>query len=104
MLTLTENAATVIARHVRNVNRGGEAGIRIRKDNSRSTGMHLEIASAPMPDDEVVERNGARVFLDHEIARYLAAKELDAIIDSSSVNLTIRDRVGAAVAGASTGT
>src|SRR4051812_49334735 len=93
MLTLTDTAATVIAGFVRGAGRRGRPGIRIRPDAGRSSGMQVEVAAGPLPDDEVVEKNGARVFLDRGVADYLADKELDAAIESRTVNLIVRDPI-----------
>ncbi|MFH8250235.1 iron-sulfur cluster assembly accessory protein [Microbacterium sp. B2969] len=91
MLTLTDNAATVIADYVKGSKRR-RAGIRIRPDASRSSGMLVELAMKPSPGDAIVEKNGARVFLDRGVAPYLASKEIDAEIASGAVNLFVREK------------
>jgi Fe-S cluster assembly iron-binding protein IscA len=54
--------------------------------------MDVSFAPAPHPTDEVVEKNGARVFLDEPAAAYLSSKELDATLRNGTVDLTVRPR------------
>ncbi|MBD3940502.1 Fe-S cluster assembly protein HesB [Microbacterium sp. NEAU-LLC] len=93
MLTLTDNAATLISGFVRSQGRNTRSGIRIRMaGGDHAHGLNVEYAAAPSPADEIVERNGARVFLDSSAALYLASKELDATFRNGMVDLTVHDR------------
>jgi iron-sulfur cluster assembly protein len=77
MLTLTENAQSVITGIVD----GGQApqtgGIRIAQD-LEGAGLNVTVADVPGPDDQVVEAAGAKVFLDPSAAVALDDKVLDA--------------------------
>ncbi|MEU1973738.1 Fe-S cluster assembly protein HesB [Microbacterium sp. NPDC019599] len=91
MLTLTDNAVTLIAHFVRGIDRSANAGIRIRASQAGPPArMSVEFAPAPHLADEVVERNGARVFMDARSAEYLSFKELDAILRNGTVDLMVR--------------
>ena len=93
MLTLTENAATVIERLVARGAEGGKAGLRIISgQKSRPSDMKIEIATEPKRGDEIVELAGARVYLDSDAAAALSSKELDAVVDDNAVNFTVRNR------------
>jgi iron-sulfur cluster assembly protein len=93
MLTLTENAATIIQRLVTNADRGEDSGIRITSGpEGRPSGMEVDIAAEPVPGDEIVEQAGVRVFLDTDAAAALAAKELDAVVNDDAVEFKIRTR------------
>lgn len=79
MLTLTENAAAVI----RDITAQDEvptgAGLRIAPDVSGE--LNLSVSAEPLPGDEVVDKDGARLFLDREAAPILADKALDVSVD-----------------------
>jgi iron-sulfur cluster assembly protein len=47
----------------------------------------------PAEDDEVVEEQGARVFLEPEAASLLDDKVLDASVEQDQVAFTIADRI-----------
>ena len=77
MLSLTEQAKEVIKGIVEEV--GPEAGLRITAsgDGNGDTALDFDLAPAPGEGDEVVEDDGAKVFLDPAAAAVLADKTLD---------------------------
>ena len=93
MLTLTENASTVVKTLVEQSG-GGEAGLRISQDAPDSPALHVIPSQAPQPGDQVVEEEGARVFLEEIAAETLDDKILDAQVDDSGgVQFTIANQV-----------
>ena len=92
MLTLTENAVTAIRGLT-----GGEpeqAGLRIA---TSPTAGALTMNLAPTPDagDQVVDEQGARLFLDPGAASVLDDKELDAAMtEQGAVEFAVRERDG----------
>ena len=77
MLSLTERAKEVIKGIVEEV--GPEGGLRITAsgDGNGDTALDFDLAPAPGEGDEVVEDDGAKVFLDEAAAAVLADKTLD---------------------------
>lgn len=92
MLTLTENARTVIRRLVTRVDGAKNAGLRIGTPTG-SKKLGVEIAAAPEPGDDIVENGGVRIFIDASASKTLSDKELDAIVEADSVQFTLRDRM-----------
>jgi len=56
------------------------------------TNLELSVVSMPAEDDEVIEEQGARVFLEQEAASLLDDKVLDAGIEQNRVAFTIADQ------------
>jgi Fe-S cluster assembly iron-binding protein IscA len=83
VLTLTENASTVVKTILDQSVEAQEAGLRISQDADDSPALHLIAAEAPMPGDQVLEEAGARVFLEETAAQTLDDKILDAQVDES---------------------
>ncbi len=84
MLTLTENASTVVKTLVgQNAPEAQEAGLRISQDAADSPALHVIPAEAPYPGDAVIEEDGARVFLEETAAVTLDDKVLDAQVDEA---------------------
>jgi iron-sulfur cluster assembly protein len=83
VLTLTENATLVIKR-ITGVGDAPEgAGVRISQDTPASQALAITTTEAPLPGDQVVEENGARVFLEELAAQTLDDKMLDAAVDEA---------------------
>lgn len=90
MLTLTENASTVVKSIVDQSSEDGEAGLRISQDAPDSPALHVMPTEAPQPGDQVLEDAGARVFLEETAAVTLEDKVLDAQVDDNGgVQFTI---------------
>ena len=77
MLTLTDNATTEIRNIVNDPQVPEGCGLRIASDPAAG-GLTLTLASAPAEDDQVLDDDGARVFLEPQAAVLLDDKALDA--------------------------
>ncbi len=89
MLTLTENASTVVKTIVEQSG-DQDAGLRISQDAPDSPALHVIATEAPQPGDQVLEDNGARVFLEETAAETLDDRVLDASVDEGGgVQFTI---------------
>ena len=89
MLTLTENASTVV-KTLADQEAGETSGLRISQDAPDSPALHVIPTQAPQPGDQVVEEAGARVFLEETAATTLDDKVLDAQVDDNGgVQFTI---------------
>lgn len=82
MLTLTENAVTVIRELTVNEQVPAGTGLRIASDAAAGS-LTLSLAPEPMEGDQVLDTSGARLFLDSEASRLLDDKALDAAVDDS---------------------
>lgn len=90
MLTLTETASTVISTIVAQSPGTDTAGLRIQGAGTEDTEFQVSVAPAPEAADAVVERDGARVFLEPGAALVLDDKVLDARVgDDGSVRFAI---------------
>ncbi|GAA4087531.1 Fe-S cluster assembly protein HesB [Nonomuraea soli] len=78
MLTLTTNAAQAIRDLTANAPQPESSGIRISAKGPEADSLVLSLATGPEPADEVVEKEGARVYLDETAAVALGDKALDA--------------------------
>lgn len=78
MLTLTETAGNVVTQLVGRVAPAPTAGLRIQQGAER---FDLAVAEAPAGGEVVVERDGARVFLDPQLAAALDEMTLDAVVE-----------------------
>ena len=83
MLTLTENASTVVKSIVDQSGGGQDGGLRISQDATDSPALHVMPTQAPQPGDQVLEESGARVFLEETAAVTLDDKVLDAQVDDN---------------------
>lgn len=83
MLTLTENASTVVKSIVEQSDDIQDGGLRISQDAVDSPALHVIPTEAPQPGDQVLEENGARVFLEETAAETLDDKVLDAQVDEN---------------------
>ncbi len=92
MLSLTPNAANAIRTLVDRPQLPEGRGLRLFVASDGSDRLELSAVARPEPGDSVVEADGARVFLDAEVAEALDNKILDA---STRDNGTIRFRVTA---------
>jgi iron-sulfur cluster assembly protein len=81
MLTLTDNATTIVKELSGQLEPEGQAGLRISTEADKST-FAVAVTPAPEPADQVVESSGARVFLEQTAADSLADKVLDASVDA----------------------
>ncbi len=54
--------------------------------------LDLSLAASPEPGDAVVEEEGAKVFVDRELAPLLDGKVLDATVEADQVAFSISER------------
>jgi iron-sulfur cluster assembly protein len=94
MLTITSNAAEAIRAIVESTDVPDEGGIRIsiaRQNGSEAT-LELALSPAPVEGDDVLELNGAHVFLDETASLALDDKSLDAEMEGGEISFGIVDR------------
>lgn len=94
MLTLTENASTIVTTLVTRQTTEPGAGLRIHPTESATTEeprFMVSVAPAPEPGDDIVDSaEGTRVFLEHEASEALSDKVLDAGVDEQgAVSFTL---------------
>ena len=77
MLTMTENASTLIKTLAAQTTVEDDAGLRISAADD-STELRVDLTPAPEPHDHIVESAGAKVFLEPGASEQLADKVLDA--------------------------
>ena len=77
MLTLTENASTIV-KTLTDQSPDETAGLRISSSNPDSTAFAAAVTPEPEASDQVVESGGARIFLETQAAQVLDDKVLDA--------------------------
>jgi iron-sulfur cluster assembly protein len=82
MLTLTDNAVTAIRALISQPEQPPDAGLRIMGQGEGVPPFELALAETPADGDQVIEANGARVFLASDAAEVLADKALDAEVDA----------------------
>lgn len=80
MLTLTENATTI----VKTIAEQSETtGIRITTQTEPEPGLAISTSAEATDEDAVVEQDGATVYLDPTAAEQLGDKVLDAGVDEN---------------------
>jgi iron-sulfur cluster assembly protein len=91
MLTITSNAAEAIRAIVQSTDVPDEGGIRISiaRQNGSQASLELAISPAPMEGDDVLELNGAHVFLDEMASVALDDKALDAEVQGGEISFGI---------------
>lgn len=82
MLTLTENASTIVREITTQPGLPETAGLRITSDGDQQS-FAIAAADAAQPADQVVEQAGATLYLDEQAAVILDDKILDAAVDDS---------------------
>jgi iron-sulfur cluster assembly protein len=94
MLTITSNAAEAIRTIVEATEVPNEGGIRIAiaQQNGAQASLELAISPAPLEGDEVLEVQGAHVFLDPMAVVALDDKSLDAQIEGDQISFGIVER------------
>jgi Fe-S cluster assembly iron-binding protein IscA len=91
MLTLTDNATTVVTTLVNRRTDAADAGLRIHSTGTDGEArLSVVVADHPEPLDQVVEVSGARLFIDEPASAALDDKVLDAgVDDAGSVSFTV---------------
>lgn len=80
MLTLTENASTIV-KDIATRTATESAGLRITSEGAPEPAFTVVTADQPEPGDQVVTQDGATVYLDGVAADQLGDKVLDATLD-----------------------
>jgi iron-sulfur cluster assembly protein len=94
MLALTDNAVEAVQEILSSSEAMPEtSGLRLVADPAGAqANFQLSVVALPAEDDEVIEEQGARVFLDREAAALLEDKVLDASVEANEVAFTITDQ------------
>ena len=94
MLALSERAVTAIQEIVSNPQIPEGAGLRVSPQSAEGEPVALELSlvEAPVGGDQVVENQGAQVFVDERVGPLLDDKVLDATTDGEQVQFTIVDQ------------
>jgi iron-sulfur cluster assembly protein len=94
VLTITPTAAEAIRAIVQSTDVPDEGGIRISiaRQNGAEASLELALSPAPMEGDNVLELNGAHVFLDETASLALEDKLLDAEIDGGEISFGIMEQ------------
>ena len=96
MLVLTHDAAAVIRSIVEQADVPEQGGLRITAQplDDRQAALELSVAEEPDAMDEVIEQEGAHVFLEPVVAQALSDKVLDAAVEEDGVRFTIEEQPG----------
>jgi iron-sulfur cluster assembly protein len=81
MLVLTDSAVSAIRSLTSHSELPVATGLRIMAQGDGAPSLQLALAEGPVAGDEVLEEDGARVFLEPAAAAVLDGKELDARVD-----------------------
>jgi iron-sulfur cluster assembly protein len=94
MLTITHSAAEAIRTIVESSDVPEQGGIRISiaQQNGAQASLELAVSPAPMEGDEILEEEGAHVFLDELAVVALDDKSLDAEIQGDQISFGIVER------------
>lgn len=82
MLTLTENASTIV-KDIASRTAGEGTALRISVGPAPESSFSLSATEHPEPGDEIVEQDGATVYLEAQAAQALADKVLDAGVNQA---------------------
>ena len=94
LLTLTDSAVEAVKHIVSSSEELTETGgLRlVAEQTGMQTNLELSVVPLPAEDDEVIEEQGARVFLEPEAASLLDDKVLDAKLEQNKVSFTLADQ------------
>ncbi|MBQ1042541.1 MULTISPECIES: iron-sulfur cluster biosynthesis family protein [unclassified Micromonospora] len=84
MLTMTDNAVLVIRDLAAQQDVGDAGGLRIAADTEAGS-LSIELVPEPVGGDQVVDTEGARIFLDSDAAELLNDTSVDAVVDDEGV-------------------
>ena len=82
MLTLTENASTIVREITTQAGGTDDAGLRIALETTPEPAFAITSTDGPQPGDARLEQDGATVYLDAGSAEVLDDKVLDASVDT----------------------
>lgn len=93
LLALTDNAVEAV-KSIVSSSESEASGLRVVAERAGAeASFQLSVVPLPAEDDEVIEEQGARVFLESEAASLLDDKVLDASIEQNEVAFTIADQI-----------
>ena len=84
MLTMTENAVMVIRDLALQQDVAEDGGLRIAADTDAGS-LSIELVPQPAQGDQVVDNQGARIFLDSDAAELLNDTSVDASVDDEGI-------------------
>lgn len=83
MLKMTPKALAVVRKVTDHPRLGRNSGLRIARGNASVAPLQVGAVTGPRPGDEVVERDGARIFLGPAAGRRLRGRLLDVVKERS---------------------
>ncbi|WP_320065025.1 iron-sulfur cluster biosynthesis family protein [Micromonospora sp. RTGN7] len=83
MLTMTDNAVLVIRDLAAQEDVAQDGGLRIAAADAGS--LTIELVPEPAQGDQVLDNEGARIFLDSDAAELLGDTSVDATVDDEGV-------------------
>jgi iron-sulfur cluster assembly protein len=94
MLALTTHAAEAINGLLASseLPEGSGLCISMSTDSEQGLALELSLADGPKESEQVVQDQGANVFLEPELASYLEDKLLDAEVAENQVNFTLNEQ------------
>jgi len=94
LLALTDSAVEAVTEIVSSSEEPSETGgLRmVAEREGPQVNFQLSVVPVPAEDDEVIEEQGARVFLEPDAASLLDDKVLDAKLEQNKVAFTIADQ------------
>ena len=94
MLALTEGAVDAVKRLVESSEETTDSsGLRmVAEPAGLRTNLQLSVVSLPAEDDQIIEEQGARIFLEPEAAALLDDKVLDASVEQGQVAFTLAEQ------------
>ncbi|MEU6073369.1 adhesin [Micromonospora sp. NPDC047074] len=84
MLTMTDNAVMVIRDLATQQDVAQDGGVRIAADTDAGS-LTVELVAEPVEGDQVVDNQGARIFLDSDAADLLGDASVDASVDDEGI-------------------
>lgn len=84
MLTMTDNAVLVIRDLTEQQDVAEVGGLRIAADAAAGS-LSIELVPQPVQGDQVVDNQGARIFLDADAAQLLNDTSVDAVVDEEGI-------------------
>ena len=95
LLALTDSAVQAVRQIVSSSEEVSETGgLRVVAERAGiQTNFQVSVVPLPAEDDEVIEEEGALVFLEPEAASLLDDKVLDARVEQDQVAFTIADQI-----------
>jgi iron-sulfur cluster assembly protein len=95
LLALTDNAVEAVKNIVSSSDDASDtSGLRVVAERAgMQANLQLSVVPLPAEDDEVIEEQGVRVFLEQEAASLLGDKVLDATVEQNQVAFTIADQI-----------